>query len=1368
MRKATFMAPSLVNTLKSYIPDILQDRIASDPTPPNKHSAQQGLAAVLFVDISGFTALTEQLTARGPSGAEDISAVLNNFYSKWINIIKSYGGDIVKFAGDGLLVIWQYQNLEKAVLLAAQTALEAREKLAEFQTEGRKLSTYIALGAGPITLTNLGGVFNRWELVIAGEALDQIGQIQPRLKPGQVMVSAEGWKILKGYGVGEPVEDGNQLLEKLNLQVPKEATRVFHLEENSMAALRSYIPGAITRRIDAGQSDWLAELRRVTSLFINIPEMTRATNTDTAQQLAQILQSSIYRYEGSVNKITVDEKGVSLLAAFGLPPFSHEDDPLRGVLAAQDIKKSAEELGLTCHIGISTGRVFCGVIGNEKRREYTIIGDTVNLSARLMQAAGKIDQDKVVILCDAATYETSKTRVEFTALKPITVRGKSQPIITYLPEARHAKGRASVALTNMIGREAEKFALAEALRALTAKESRIVIIEGEAGLGKSRLVKEAYRQAHALNVTVLTGLSEAIEQYSPYHAWKNIILKILELDEKESVVEQQLAFEKFMEANPNFKRRAPLLGPLLPFAIPDNETTIAITGDSRALAMQQLIVERLAKVASKTPTALIVEDGHWLDASSWALLHLVSQRITPLLIILTSRPPNKPIPEYTQLKEKNTTRLLTLTRLKDQDIEALLCQRLNVDKLPPKLVSFVLNKAEGHPFYSEELIYALRDNHYIEVKDAECSIPSGVGNLDNLNLPDSLAGVITSRIDRMPPAHQLTLKVASVIGRVFALKELSAIYPIKAELSDLPEHLSSLESQGLTTLNSPEADVSYLFKHIITQEVAYNLLLFSQRRSLHRAMAEWYEGAFVQNLSAYYPALAHHWNQADVPNKALDYLEKAGEAALHNGAYREAVQFFQQMLDRTKTLKDKASRLKAVKWLRSIGEAQMGLGQMDAAKENFQQALILLKRPDPSTNFGLALSLLREWGVQILHRRRPSFFVGRLKEKDAELQEAAQIFAHLGTINYLRLENLPMLYHTLISLNVSEAGGSLSSARVWALGSTSAIFGLIPVHRLARHYSEQALQAAAQVNDPRSRAWANLTAGMYRFGIGEWESARTALLTVKELAAQAADNRLLGDAEIVLAGMEYYRGADFQVSRNHYEKLLEQAKHSDNQLQRLWAITGFSILSLLAGEYAQARENAKVGDTLNLAPIDAAFLNGIEALSSWKLGDEKNAVLNCSIALTLLKKLPPQIYSLLKIYRMLAEVTFEAWEARKTFDAPGWQSAAEIQRAANGLIKMLKQYTQIFPIGRPTLLFYTGWKRWLDGDEPAALKSWEASAQTASQLGMPWDQALALRELGKRATGLQREGYLKQARDLFFNCQAFYDAKQTQTELNQK
>lgn len=1362
----------LINTLKSYVPKILQNRILADSTPPNKPFAGDYLAAVLFVDISGFTALTEEFVAHGPSGAEDISSVLNDFYSQWIQIIKKYGGDIIKFAGDGLLVIWQYDDLEKATLLAAQTAFESQLILEDFQVNGKTLSTRIALAAGHLALTGLGGVFNRWEVVVTGDALDQVSKMQNILKSGQILSSPEAWEKLESHAMGNLVEDGHVLLNRIKSKVSIEAEKNIRLEENSIPALRSYIPGAIAKRIDAGQSDWLAELRQVTTLFINIPEMVRGTDPAFAQKISELIQSAIYRYEGSMNKIVVDDKGVSILAAFGLPPFSHEDDSLRGVLAAQDIHTKITELGLHCYVGITTGRVFCGVIGNETRREYTIIGDSVNLASRLMYAAtlSNFPSGSMMlnIFCDAMTYDATKLRVDFTTLPPIFVRGKSQPISVFIPQARHEKGMAHVALTDMIGRENERFTLAESLRALITKESRAVIIEGEAGLGKSRLVEELFRQAGAMNVNVLLGLAEAIEQNSSYHVWKNIARKIFNVNEQESITEQKISFEKMYSADEELRERAPLLSAVLPFVIDDNDFTKNIIGDVRAHAMHQLIVERLEKIAKQSSTVLVIEDVQWLDSGSWALLNLAAQKISPLLVVITTRPLGLQAPaEFISLRAMGFTRHLSLTRLDEVEIKTLLAQRLDVQTLPNELVSFISNKAEGHPFFSEELLYALLAEGYIKVENNVCRITAIDGNLERLNMPRSLEGVIISRIDKMPPSHQLTLKVASVIGRVFALKELSAIYPIKTDLSALPEFLKNLENQELTILDTPDPELSYLFKHIITQEVAYNLLLFSQRRSLHKAIAEWYEESAVRDVVTYYPVLAHHWKQAEVPKKAIGYLEKAGELAFRNGTYREAIKFLTEALEKTESTKDSSiSVLRKVYWYRMIGEAQIGLGDLEAARKIFRKACAILKHPSPSTSGGAMFGVIYQWMIQSLHRQFPNLFIGRKKNQDAELQEVAQLYSHLGNINFLKLETLPMLFHTLASLNLSEDGGSMSPARLWSLGSASAILGFVPSHKLAKHYAEKALEASTQVDNPRAQMWTYLAVGAYKLGVAEWDEAKNALLNMKQIATRASDSRLEGDAEIVLASIEFFKGNDFESTNQHYQNLLNQAKKSGNLLHFTWSVHGLCFIHLIRGEFQQALDKLWDETRLDSTPINISHRNSIRAIANWRLGNQLEAVQNMEVALSNVIPLAQTLYSLLTSYRSIAQLTFEIWERNLTFDVKGWRTNQEVQKTSATLIKLMKKFKPAFPMSEPAYLYFLGMQSWLEGEKELAFKQWQHSAEVARKLSMPWEEGNAWRELGKRSQGEVKNLALQKALDLFNQCGAGYDAGEVEKVIS--
>jgi class 3 adenylate cyclase len=320
---------------------------------------------------------------------------------------------------------------------AAECALEIRERLSKYRVENARLYLKLAVSAGSITTAHVGGVFNRWEFLLTGNPLVEVGIANNLAQADDILITPSAWRLIRNDCNAEMVEfelkDAIAQGGRLNsLNKPSsifETPRKPAIPEGAESSLRPYIPGAIINRLTAGQSSWIAELRRVTVLFINLPEIDQKTELAEAQNLARMIQRSVYRYEGSINKINVDDKGITLVAALGLPPFAHEDDPARGVQAALMIRKELAKLKVRSYIGITTGRIFCGSIGNDSRREYTTIGNAVNLSARLMGAA--VRQDELIekfgipILCDRVTYDAAKDAVEFEPFRLNRSRGGS-------------------------------------------------------------------------------------------------------------------------------------------------------------------------------------------------------------------------------------------------------------------------------------------------------------------------------------------------------------------------------------------------------------------------------------------------------------------------------------------------------------------------------------------------------------------------------------------------------------------------------------------------------------------------------------------------------------------------------------------------------------------------------------------------------------------------------------------------------------------------------------------------------------------------------------------------------------------------------
>ena len=729
-------------------------------------------------------------------------------------------------------------------------------------------------------------------------------------------------------------------------------TPPLQLPQEAEAALRNYIPGAIQSRLTAKQPDWLAELRRVTVLFINLPDLDHTTSMARVQQVMHALQAALYRFEGSINKLSADDKGASLVAALGLPPLSHEDDAIRGVRAAMAMGAALRDLNVHCAIGVATGQTFCGVVGGQRRREYTMIGDVVNLAARLMQAAPEYSTQDIPILCDEATYRSAQADLDFERLESINVKGKREKINIYQP-LKHRQRRPRIRPAQgqkLIGRDAERAVLQRELQALLQDDSgRVVVLEGEAGIGKTRLVEELLFLAQEEGVTCLVGAGDAIEKSTPYYVWREIfnqlfsIEGITDLGVRQAYI-KQLAGTYLTEDE---QRLIPLLNDVISLDLLENAYTARLSGQLRAGYTRELLVKLLTKArggnqstlsvstngadaplaaelpSRRTALVLVLEDAQYMDSASWALALEVCEQVPSLLLVVATRQMGDvQLDEYQQILAQ--AQYLLLDALSADDALTLSSQRLGVADLPAPVANLITEKAEGHPFFSEQVADSLCDIGVIEVANGQCRLVPGKADLAAIDFPHTVRGIITSRIDRLTPQQQLMVKVASVIGRTFSYQLLHDIYPVDRDRAYLASGLQALARLGITTQQKHEPELTYIFKHISTQEVAYELMLFSQRRQLHQAIAEWYERVHADNLASYYPLLAHHWSQAVGEQPAstpfgfaslghiqttVGYLTKAGRQAKRSNAGQEAEALFSRAAQLLRVLPPTPERL---------------------------------------------------------------------------------------------------------------------------------------------------------------------------------------------------------------------------------------------------------------------------------------------------------------------------------------------------------------------------------------------------------------------------------------------------------------------------
>jgi tetratricopeptide (TPR) repeat protein len=961
------------------------------------------------------------------------------------------------------------------------------------------------------------------------------------------------------------------------------------------------------------------------------------------------------------------------------------------------------------------------------------------------------------ILCDVATYRAARSRLRFEELPAIQVKGKAAPVAIYRPvePVRRSDGPRA-----MLGRVDERAALAERLRALGEQMGGLVIVDGEPGIGKSRLLADLVELARARGLRNLTGAGDAIEQGTPYHAWRLPFTQLMGLAGLD-VEERRRRVLAYMQADPEIARLAPLLNSVVPLDLPDNELTAQLVGEVRADNTRDLLVQLLQAAASEpadaaSPLLLVLDDAHWFDSASWALTRRVVATVRPLLLVLATRPLTEPLPEdYRRLRQEPATECLHLEPLGLDDTLSLVCNRLGVRRLPERVAALIEERAQGNPFFSEELAYALRDSGLIRIVDGTCTIASGAGDLSATSFPDTMQGVVAARIDRLPPRQELVLKVASVIGRLFAFHLLRDIHPIEADRDVLRGFLDELYRQDFTVLETPAPDLAYLFKHVVTQDVAYSLLLSAQRRQLHRAVAEWYEQTQAEDLASLYPLLAYHWGRAEEPTKTLTYLALAGEEALRLGAYQEAVDLLTEALSRSEAIQPGPDVVRRARWHRQLGDAYEGLGRLPESRQHAEQAVALLGWPVPLTRPQLLADLARQALRHGRHMLWPAWFRSRGRAGHVAPLEAARAYERLAILNYYASARVPGVDAALHMVNLAErVGPSPELAR--AYGTMSVGAGVAQLHSLAGRYAQRAREIARRADDLSGLAWVLETTCAFHISVGNWLAAREAFTEGLNIAQQLGDQRRWIELAVMQAQVLSHQG-EFGHLAEWSAEMSAMASNVDDPHRK-------ALIHLVEAWYLmpQGRMDAVVPRLQKATELlggrgsraDEILSHGILALAYFRGNDEEHARLTARLATGLIAQAQPSAVHIFEGYACVAEAYLGLWEA-------GDGAAA---RPARQACAALRQYARAFPIALPRAWLCEGLSAHLSGHHQRGLAAWRKSLAAAERLAMPCEQGRAHYQIGRHLPvgDPAREAHLTRAGEIFADIGALYELAKVQ------
>lgn len=1346
---------------------------------------------VLFADISGFTALTETLARTlGPRrGAEEVTRQLNEVYEELTATVERYGGSIVSFSGDGI-ICWfpgddgAAPSARSAALRALTCALHMQSGMRRFATltlaggEQVRLAMKVAITSGPVRRFLVGDPEVQLFDVLAGATLDRLGAIEGLATRGEVWVdqatadllpdAAVEWRDLPGWGRAA-------LVRGLEEEAPPAPWPELPPGALPIERLRPWVLPAVHARLLSGQGAFLGELRPAAMLFLKFDGIDYDGDDGAGATLdayVRWVQGVLTRYDGTLLQLTIGDKGCYLYVAFGVPT-AHENDAARAVGAALELREPPPGAGLPprfarVQIGVSRGMVYAGEYGGATRRTYGAMGDEVNLAARLMQRAAPGE----VIVSERAVERTARL-FSYQALGSIAVKGKAEPVPVFALLGRSAAPAATrqdlpgPASPPLVGRSAERAQLAERLGRLRRGEpAGPVLIEGEAGIGKSRLVEELLQQAAAAGVRRLAGAGDAIERATPYHAWRPVFSQLFALDQHADDAEgRRAAVLARLAGRPELLPLAPLLNAILPLDLPESPLTAPMAGQVRADNTVALLT-RLLQEAADGPLLLLIEDAHWLDSASWALLAELAHDLPAALLVVTARPLESPRPAAAErLLERPDALHLRLGALAADEVAALIRQRLGVAELPAPILELIQERGGGNPFFCEELALALRDAGVLRIEEPAADGPRRVSlaqaDLKSLSLPDTVEGVITSRIDRLAPALQLTLKVASVIGRIFTAPLLQDIHPIERDRPLLREQLSSMIRLDLMLADSGEPDLTYLFKHVITQEAAYNLMLFAQRRELHAAVARWHERRFADDLSPFYAVLAHHWLRAESPARAMEYLEKAAGQALGRGAYKEARDFYATLLELTAAPAegDGAARRRG-RWLSGLAHAHRGLGQLTETRCYGEQAVAVFDRPVPSRP---AIGLLVQIARQIGHRLLPGRLARAVADEDrrADMEEASRVYREL-TAAYWSSNQLALnLYSMVRRLNLAERMGP-SEHLIESYGMMAFACHAVRLHGLARRYARRAEAAAAQIDAPLSYALALNAISLGLFGIADYDGIRRNTERSEEIYRRFGDWRGWGESMVTRANLAFFE-SDLVQSLQCNDEVLLVALRSGNRLHQIWAHTGRAGTLLRLGRLSEAlvaAEQARVLSEENAERITEISSLGVLAQTHLLLGEPEAARERAARAAALIAPSPtPTGSHAYEGYLYTTLVFLALWEAA----APGERAAAAA--AARQACGFMRTFAKTFPYGQVALELCEGLRAWCEGKAGRARAILSRGLASARRFKLPYEEGLIRYELGRRTSGPERRQQLEAAIAIFERLHAAHDLARARAAL---
>ncbi len=972
--------------IKPYVPDIL---IKSNSHSNNSRENVVISGSLLFADLSGFTAMSEKLASLGRLGGEKLANIMNDCFNNLLGLIFALDGDIIKFGGDAFLALFHGQD---DVLRAYQCAANL---IAWIDQNGRistpvgdfTLGIHTGISEGEIFNLILGN--NRREHLFCGLTVEQAYAAADAANLGELALTSEAAQRITDLKI-EKTEDGFYLCKNLEIAGRLEPSRrIESADTDDITFLQNFIISGLESQLHFNNGAIEGEHRVLTNLFIGVNSLRKNLETDLDKSVGAIndyfvaINDIIQKHGGAFARLDSSGSSEKMLIFFGAPISSGRDarNCLKAVLEIESILPELNKnfvQPVVHRYGVNTGLCFVGDVGGESRREYTAMGDAINLAARLMSKAGYgeiLVGEETLKICgdDFVTRDGGL----------VSVKGKKEPIrLNYL--VKEVEKESSREL--IIGREKELQAAGVFIEKVKNNVQSLLVISGEPGAGKSLLCSKIKRIAAKAGLSCIEGACYKHSEKTPLGPLKEILAGLLNLDSRSPQKQRRLALNGQMKAIGETEW-LPLIAPLLDYYPPVPPQLKNLPEDIKKKKIHDILTRLICEINKHKKSLVIVEDIQWIDDSSYEISKALMARPHAPGLMFISRP-GKVFDEISRMPKAEAFELKGLSA---EDSRRLFLTILDGIVPDEEIILQVIEKSGGNPFYLEEMAKAFRELGSQNFSAAD-------------NIPSGIESVITARIDNLGEMVKKTVRTASVIGRIFAHDVLKAIFPDRQRSAKLSRYLEELAHLDLTPLERKQPILEYFFKHILTQEVAYNGLSFSARKALHQKTAEYYSRR--KRLVKREPEVpARHYLSAEMPREALPYLYLAGQKAADEFANSEALGFFEKVIEIAESLNSREYLIKA---LQSRGELAKHIGDLKLAEADY----LRLKDLSAGDSILLAAALSK---------------LSEIYRLTAEYEKAETA---IDELNYLLPDDIPTKVFCLNGkAEITRRGGKLQACR---------------------------------------------------------------------------------------------------------------------------------------------------------------------------------------------------------------------------------------------------------------------------------------------------------------------------------------------------